>query len=211
MSLELFFGMLSAYVIGSLPFGYWIGLAHGKNLRNEGSGNIGATNVIRILGKKWGLTVFALDVLKSLVPAIFGSQFISTSMSPSEVKLLIGLSAVLGHTLSPFLKFRGGKGVAAALGAVLAATPLVAAICLGVWLILMIICGYVSLSSLIATLCTAILAGILGEPILIIVAYSLLAVYIVLKHIPNLRRLKAGQEPKLNLLGPKKPRSKYPE
>lgn len=185
---------LAAYFIGSIPFGLWIGLSRGKDLRKEGSGNIGATNVFRILGWKWGVVVFLLDVCKALGPALFARHFIEQPLLPTERALLVGMSAVVGHTFSPFLKFRGGKGVAAALGAVFGTTPMSATVAFGIWVVLFGFTGYVSLASILATISSAIVAGFMHEPILITVTYSVLALFILVKHIPNIKRLMRGEE-----------------
>ena len=199
MNWILIFSCAFAYLVGSVPFGYWIGLARGKDLLKEGSGNIGATNVFRVLGWKWGVVVFLLDISKSLVPGLIAREFVEGPPGASERALLVGMSAVVGHTFSPFLKFRGGKGVATALGAVFSSTPISAAVALVIWVLLVGLTRYVSLASILATISSAIVTGFMREPILITVTYGVLAVFILLKHVPNIRRLLKGEESRICL------------
>lgn len=183
---------VGAYVLGSLPFGLWVGRIRGVDIRALGSGNIGATNVWRVLGPGPGLVVFALDTFKGLAPAIVGSMI----AGDRAWGLACGLAAVLGHSASPFLRFRGGKGVATGLGALLGSTPIVAGLALLAFLACLAVTRYVSLSSLFASgvmVCAAFLAD---EPAAIRVAVALLAVVVVLRHRTNLARLVAGTEPR---------------
>ena len=138
--------LICSYLLGSIPFGLIIAKAHGKDLRAIGSGNIGATNVSRALGKKWAYICFVLDVLKGAVPMLVAMKVLAvTPHSPWSVMLiwiLIGCAAVLGHIFSLYLKFKGGKGVATSFGISLGLWPyftICAAIALAVWIIVLLI------------------------------------------------------------------------
>ncbi|MHC5191039.1 MAG: glycerol-3-phosphate acyltransferase, partial [Planctomycetota bacterium] len=141
-----------AYLLGAVPFGFLIAKAHGKDLRTIGSGNIGATNTVRALGKKWGIFCFVLDVLKGLIPMLLvpmlGAVGAKTA-GPSELTLwlTVGCTAVLGHIFPIYLKFKGGKGVATSLGIVLGLFPFYTLCGVGafaIWLITLLIWRYVS-------------------------------------------------------------------
>lgn len=118
------------FFLGSLPFGHWVGLTRGVDLRKQGSQNTGATNAGRILGRKWGYLVFALDMFKGWIAVWLAVQGGSTD----EVSIAAGVSAVLGHVFSPWLGFRGGKGVATSAGIFLALTPSITLILAGLWM-----------------------------------------------------------------------------
>src|SRR5215469_12904065 len=146
--------VIGSYVLGSIPFGYLAGRLGGIDIRQAGSGNLGATNVVRVLGKRYGYPVFALDVLKG-----FGAVKMSMLMAPGKPAdwnspemfgILAAMSSVLGHLYPPWLKFKGGKGVATSAGALLALTPIAAVICAVVWIIVFGITRYVSLASVTA-------------------------------------------------------------
>ena len=163
--------ILFAYLLGSVPFGLLIGLSQGKDLRKIGSGNIGATNTGRILGKKWGILCFFLDVLKSLIPMILVPilNVVDETAGPRELTLwlLVGCAAVLGHVFPVYLKFKGGKGVATSLGLVLGLWPyytLCGAAAFIVWIIGVLITRYVSLSSIIAAICFPSFPGCNNRP-----------------------------------------------
>src|SRR5438309_1342791 len=140
---------VGAYLIGSVPVGYLVARAKGIDILHFGSGNIGATNVYRALGKWLGLMVFILDVAKGAVPAVVAYQ----ASASQATAFWIGIAAVAGHCLSPFLKFRGGKGIATGLGAVMGSCPEVACCALAIFLVSLLVSRYVSLSSIIAALC----------------------------------------------------------
>src|SRR5256714_9548432 len=146
--------LAGSYLLGSIPFGFLAGRLVGIDIRQAGSGNVGATNVVRILGKRYGYPVFALDVLKG-----FGPVKIAMLMepgrppewnSPEIFGILAAMSSVLGHLYSPWLKFKGGKGVATSAGALLALTPTATLIGVAIWIIVFWLTRYVSLASLTA-------------------------------------------------------------
>src|SRR5262245_20652249 len=146
--------LIGSYLLGSIPFGYLAGRLAGIDIRETGSGNVGATNVVRVLGKRYGYPVFALDVLKG-----FGAVKISMLValgqppewnSPEMFGILAAISSVLGHLYPPWLKFQGGKGVATSAGALLALTPGPTLIGVAIWVTVFLLTRYVSLASILA-------------------------------------------------------------
>lgn len=205
----------AAYLVGSIPFGYLIARSRGVNILKEGSGNIGATNVRRVLGRGPGNLCFALDVLKGLVPTIVAGLVLGTLGNldaPTDdvwLWLLTPVLAVVGHMASPWLGFRGGKGVATGLGALLGVfwllTAAVAA-AFAVWFVVLKISRYVGLASVCAALSVplwALVFPILAEghiptsAIPMLAMSGLLAVLVVARHKGNLQRILAGTEPKI--------------
>ncbi len=189
--------LISAYLIGSVPFGYLVARTRGIDITKVGSGNIGATNVSRALGKGWALAVFLLDVGKGLGPALAGAALVPDQSR--AFALAMGLAAVLGHTASPFLRFKGGKGVATSLGALLGSAPLVGASALGAFLLVGGLSRFVSLASIGAALSLVPLGLAFGEPAAVVAAYGALALFVLWRHRANIRRLREGTEPKFRL------------
>ncbi|MGV3615881.1 MAG: glycerol-3-phosphate 1-O-acyltransferase PlsY [Fimbriimonas sp.] len=191
---------IAAYFIGAIPVGVLIARAHGVDIMSFGSGNPGATNVGRALGNKWGGIVFALDVLKGAVPAGVSQLFIREPVLGLPAQLwwfLVGAAAIAGHCLSPFLGFRGGKGIATSLGAGVGSAPMVALPAFALWIVLFKITRYVSLSSLIAVVVAVILsATVPGQAREMVPIFLLLAAFIFYRHRGNIRRLLDGTEPK---------------
>jgi len=199
--INLVFYLIVSYLIGSLTFALWIGkLVQGIDLRQHGSGNLGATNVLRILGPMWGIITLLLDTAKGLlviilVPGLFGIGSVSSG-TPWVVLGAIG--AVLGHIFTPFAGFRGGKGVATSLGSFIGLAPL-AALC-GVvgFVVTVIICRWVSLGSLVLAILFPLVASFSGPPAplryFVIGLGLLLVVLIALRHRANWRRMAAGKE-----------------
>lgn len=205
--------ILFAYLLGSIPFGYLMGKAHGKDLRQIGSGNIGATNASRVLGKKWGICCFTLDVLKGLLPMLMVPLlgFVKQESGPEMLVLwlMVGCGAVLGHIFPVYLKFKGGKGVATSLGIVLGLFPYytycgLVAFC--IWALTLSIWRYVSLSSIIAAISFPILLALsilITEtwtflqlwPLLLMAV--LMALLVIVRHTENIRRLREGNETKI--------------
>jgi len=193
--LSLVFG---AYFLGSVPFGYLaVKAVRGTDIRTLGSGNIGATNVGREIGRKWGALVFVLDVLKGLVPACAALK-----MSGPSLGALAGLAAIVGHNWPFFLGFRGGKGVATSCGVFLALFPLGVLISLGVWVGTLALWRYVSLSSMLAGVALLVCAlllqeDFLGDRKLVTLLAALAAVLSVFRHKGNIRKLLQGTETKV--------------
>jgi acyl phosphate:glycerol-3-phosphate acyltransferase len=143
--------LAAAFVLGSLPFSYWIGRMHGVNLREHGSGNLGATNVYRVVGWHWGILALVLDVAKGTAAVAVARAFAPAGMA-GLVPALGGLCAVAGHMFTPFAGFRGGKGVATGLGVFLGLAPTAAGLALAVWVAVMAFTGWVSVASGVASI-----------------------------------------------------------
>ena len=183
--------IIAAYLIGSIPTGLIVGkLIWKKDLRQFGSHNIGATNAWRILGRKAGLLIFFLDLIKGQVGALLGACIIGT---PAAM-VLGGFFAIVGHIFPLFIGFKGGKGVATGLGVLSMLMPKITAIVFVVWLILVIITRYVSVGSVVAAVLTPILAACFKEPAEFFAFALAAAAVIVWRHRENIKRLKAGRE-----------------
>lgn len=195
-------GFLLAYLMGSLPTAFIAGkIARSIDIREHGSGNVGATNVFRVLGAKWGSAVLVIDIAKSFLAVLICGPLIQEAWNTvpiSVLLLLTGMSAIAGHIWTPFLRFAGGKGVASSLGVALAVMPLAAIISLTTFLIVFSWSRYVSLGSLLAALVFPIAVTLFyrsfpGFPI--ILGTSLfLCLLIVVKHRSNIARLMKGTE-----------------
>lgn len=183
--------IFTSFLLGSIPFGYILGLLKGVDIRKHGSGNVGATNVARVLGKKYGVIVYILDFLKGFIPAFLASKLFGID---SWITVLVGLAAVLGHMFSPFLGFRGGKGVATASGVLFGISPLLALIVFAIWFLTFKRSGYVSLASIVAALSSIFLVGILNYPFPVKFLVTITAVLILVKHKSNVERLMEGRE-----------------
>jgi acyl phosphate:glycerol-3-phosphate acyltransferase len=192
-----FAAALVAYLLGSIPFGFIAGLIAGVDVREHGSGNIGATNTLRVLGKKYGYAVFVADVLKGFLAvriALWLAQF-----DPSTsyfIGILAAFFVVVGHSFPVWLRFQGGKGVAAAAGACLGLLPVATFIAVIVWLAIFFLFRFVSLASIVAAIALPISAWLLGnvaDPILL--GFSgLIAALIIFRHRSNIVRLLQGSE-----------------
>jgi glycerol-3-phosphate acyltransferase PlsY len=189
-------GGVIAYLAGSLPFGKWVAAMRGVDILKEGSGNIGATNVWRILGAKFGTLVLLLDVLKGFAPSYFLPLLADRPLGDPYWGIGFGAGAVVGHSMSPFLGFKGGKSVATALGVMIAITPEVAAISFGIFLVTLLLTRYVSLGSMLGAIAAPLLAAAFGYPVVVIAVYSALALLIVIRHRSNIDRLIKGKESK---------------
>ena len=226
-----------AFLVGSIPFGLLIARAKGIDIRAQGSGNIGATNVLRVVGRKYGILCLVLDLLKGFLPVVIAINLVHVEGRPPTVPLpalvpwgatvppdhpqaaqwthiATALAAILGHNYSPWLGFRGGKGIATSAGALLALMPAAVAVLIGVWLALFLNTRYVSVASIGAALALPLLthlgarwhrldaadpaspslwqAGAWNRPLLF--STLVIAALAVWKHRANLRRLLAGSE-----------------
>jgi glycerol-3-phosphate acyltransferase PlsY len=187
--------VIAGYLAGSLPFGYWLGRAKGLDVRTVGSGNIGASNVWRALGWRYGLPVVVLDVAKAFVPALLGVILVDDLAG-----VLAGAAAMLGHWRPIFLRFeRGGKTVAAAGGVFFAVAPLVGVATAAVWIVVFVATRYASVASIVAAMSTPFLAVLFGEPWPVVVFATGAAAAVVVLHRANLRRLRAGTENRFRL------------
>lgn len=183
-----------AYLLGSIPNGLVFGkLIWQVNLREHGSHNIGATNAWRTLGKGPGFLIFLLDFFKGFISVWLGSVLAGTPMA----MVLAGICAIIGHSCSVFLKFKGGKGVATGLGVIVMLMPLPALIVFAVWLLIVKISGYVSLGSIIAAALVPILAWLQGYAMEYTVFGLLAAAFVIVRHKANIIRLLNGSESKI--------------
>ncbi len=217
------FLILFAYLAGSIPFGFLIAHLRGIDIRKHGSGNIGATNVGRVLGRKWGGICFGLDVLKGLLPTLFAGWWLGlvrfdggpiAGASTAMLFAWLGAMAatVVGHMFPVWLGFKGGKGVATGFGALLGVWPVLTFAAIGamfVWLTSVRLCRMVGISSVLAAVCLPVFVGVqpwiarsagsaAPPPVwpFFVVACTLAAVVIV-KHRTNIARTIAGTEPKI--------------
>lgn len=199
-------GIFGAYLLGSLPSSVWVGQAYyGIDVRDFGSGNAGATNTFRVLGPKAGILVMAMDVFKGLTAVTLATVFMQLGFfAESQLilfKLVFGISAVLGHIFPIYIGFKGGKGVATLLGMVLGINPLVAAICVAVFMIVLLITRYVSLSSIIATIAfpvTLLLTNIKPNDEILVIFGLVFSVAVIFTHKKNILRILNGTENKAN-------------
>lgn len=211
--LENMLYIVLAYLIGSIPFGYLAGKLNGIDLREHGSKNIGATNAVRVLGKKWGIPVFACDFLKGYVPLTVMIQHLGqgemllSQFSLESMLWALGVmfALILGHTFTCFLHFKGGKGVATTGGCLFALSPIIGLSALLTWIIMMVITRYVSLSSMVAGLAMLVAAAyefwwndglVSGADATLLSLLLLIFVLVVYKHRSNIVRLCQGTEPK---------------
>ncbi len=192
------FGGLS-YLLGAVPFGYLVGRIMGVDIRTMGSGNIGATNVARCFGKGWGLAVFICDALKGFLSAwVFplAAARIFPQPDVSALAVACAIFAVAGHNWPVYLRFKGGKGIATSLGALLGIAPVCAVLGVGAWLLVFGVTRYVSAASITAAVVVAAGAWLLnpGDGILVPSALSALAAVAIWRHKSNIRRLLRGAE-----------------
>ena len=225
--MQLWLCPLLAFLLGSIPFGLLIAKAKGINIREHGSGNIGATNVLRVVGKKYGITCFLLDVFKGFIPVAIAVNLIQITGRPVQVPLglpdawalklaasdalqaqiahiLTALCAVLGHNYSPWVGFKGGKGIATSAGVLLALMPFAILLLLLVWALLFFTTRYVSLASIGAAAMLPLLTlwgswhhgriqdGTWNKPLFVFTV--VIAVLAIWKHRTNIQRLREGTE-----------------
>jgi glycerol-3-phosphate acyltransferase PlsY len=185
-----------AYLIGSISFAVLlVRTATGKDIRSEGSGNAGATNVLRAHGRTMGLLVAALDIAKGALAVLLVQRF---ATADPRYAAAAGFAAILGHVFPIFYGFRGGKGVATAVGAFLVLAPWATLVCIGVFVFVVAVTKYVSLGSVVAMVLLPPVAGLLFHaPRPVVLAAAGAAVLVVLKHRENLKRLVSGKERRL--------------
>ncbi len=222
--MQLWLCPLIAFLLGSIPFGLIIAKAKGINIREHGSGNIGATNVLRVVGKKYGITCLLLDALKGFVPTVIAISLIRfpgiqnpmtlsgllphasefPMLTAQMFQVLAGLCAILGHNYSPWVGFKGGKGIATSAGVLIALMPAAVVILIAIWGLVFFFSRYVSLASILAAgalplvtlwgswLHGKIQNGTWNKPLF---AFSIIiAVLAIWKHRSNIQRLLAGTE-----------------
>lgn len=187
------------YLVTAMPFGYWIGLAHGKDLTELGSKSTGATNVLRVLGKWQAILVLILDMLKGFLPLfLVANYFWEFIPRESWAFLVLTIVPLLGHSKSIYIGFKGGKSSATGFGVLLALNPLVALITILIWITTVKVSKYSSLGSIICIPLVPLWLYLFGEPLNIIIFGVAAFIYIVLiKHSTNIKRLLNGTEPKV--------------
>ncbi|RYD19005.1 MAG: glycerol-3-phosphate 1-O-acyltransferase [Verrucomicrobiaceae bacterium] len=225
--MQLWLCPLLAFLLGSIPFGLLIAKAKGINIREHGSGNIGATNVLRVVGKKYGITCLILDALKGFIPVALATNLIqiegrtiqvplgfldqwalllpaSDAMMGQTVQILTALAAVLGHNYSPWVGFKGGKGIATSAGVLLALMPFAVGVLVIVFLAVFLISRYVSLASIVAAAALPLVTlwgswhhgriqdGTWNKPLFIFTV--IIGVLAIWKHRTNIQRLRNGTE-----------------
>jgi glycerol-3-phosphate acyltransferase PlsY len=203
MTAAIFMGCaVASYFIGSIPTGFLWAKACGIDIRKVGSGNIGATNVMRTLGKGPGVAVLAIDALKGFIP-VFLAPHLFERVDTATLQIVCCVSVVAGHNWTCWLKFKGGKGVATSAGALLAFLPFPLLCALGVWLIVFVLGRYVSLASICAAVTVPVATWFRYRNVLLFVFAVVIASVAIYKHKSNIRRLLAGTE---NRIGkPKSP------
>jgi len=203
--------IIGSYLLGSTPFGLLIAKAHGKDLRSIGSGNIGATNLSRALGKKWAIVCFCLDAFKGLIPMLAATSLYSSSPSIAELflALTVGCAAVLGHIFPIYIKFRGGKGVATSFGVALGLWPyytICSLFSFAIWTVVVLVWRYISLASIAASITfpVTLVVAIMFMPSWnftnlwpLLIAAITIPIMVIARHRANIKRLLAGTESKV--------------
>jgi len=207
MDISIILFAILAYLLGSIPFAVWVSKGfHGIDVRDYGSGNAGATNVFRVLGKKWGTMVLLLDVFKGFTAANL-AHFLTNELVINNFilfQIIFGMLAVTGHLFPIFAQFRGGKGIATLLGMVFGLHYLLALGCMGVFILVLLTTGIVSISSIISTMMFGIFAyAIFGFSEPVIIFFGIFAMFLVLyTHRANIKRIWYGEEKKIRLKKP---------
>jgi acyl phosphate:glycerol-3-phosphate acyltransferase len=186
-----------SYLLGAIPFAYIVtNLLTGKDIRNYGSGNVGATNASRLMGYKYGLLVGGFDILKGFIAVLLAQALISATM-PEYLVLLAAIMAIIGHNWSIFLGFSGGKGVATTFGIILKLLPLIFIAYVLIWLSVVLLTRYVSLASIIGALALPVLVYYFKGDQNLVIFTLILAIFIIIRHSSNLKKLIRGEENRL--------------
>lgn len=191
---------VAGYLMGSVPTGYLVARSRDVDIRKVGSGNIGATNVLRVLGKPAGILVLAIDALKGalacwLLPA--AAIALAGAEAAPEVeglRIAAGLAAILGHNYTCWLRFKGGKGIATSAGVLLVWMPAALGLALLVWVLAFLVSGYVSLASVVAAFALPFIVWLTGGSATLIAVAAVLGALAIYKHRSNIQRLRAGTE-----------------
>ena len=201
--------VLIAYLLGSIPTGFLVAKARGVDIRSVGSGNIGATNVFRILGKSAGAFVLLADAAKGWLAVFVVARLVSGwfypdagSLAREWFSLCAGIAAILGHNYTCWLHFKGGKGIATSAGVLVALVPVPLLIILGIWIVVFAASRYVSLASICASFVLPFAAWFTGKNLATVIVTAALAVLAIYKHKTNIQRLMKGTE---NRIGAKQP------
>lgn len=193
MDIKALLVLAAGYLIGSIPFGYLAARLCKIDIRRHGSGNIGATNVLRVLGPVPGAIVFILDMAKGTLPVLAMRQ-----VSPDPLWIVLaGAAAILGHTFPVFLKFKGGRGVATGLGLLLGIAPDIFLAALLCFALILALTRIVSVSSMLTSLLVVVAFVTLKRPPAYSLVAGLILILIVARHLPNIKRLLAGTEPRI--------------
>lgn len=196
--IEILIAVIGAYLIGSIPTGYIIvKLFTGQDIRKTGSGSTGATNVKRVMGKKWFFIVMLLDALKGALPVLLATLFSTVFVSIGLLPVLAAVAVILGHSKSIFLNFSGGKSVASGVGTILALNIVVGLSIAVIWSIVTYISRYVSVGSIVALSLSPIIMYLCNAPIAYIIYCCIGAIYIIYLHRENIFRLIKGTESKV--------------
>jgi glycerol-3-phosphate acyltransferase PlsY len=208
--MDLLLFLIMSYALGSVSFALLAGkLLRGIDIREFGSGNVGATNAGRVLGRKVGVGVFLLDVLKGFVPAfVFARACGSGEDLLVRPGLLFGVAAILGHSFPFYLRFRGGKGVATSAGVLIAVAPLATGLALATWVVVIAVTRIVSVASIVAAIVLPCALALMewndvraGGSRDLVVVTALLALLVIFRHRANVRRLLQGVEPRIGSRG----------
>lgn len=188
----------AAYLVGAIPFGYLIGRMRGVDVRTVGSKNIGATNVYRTVGHGWGFLAFFCDFAKGLVPTLLASLYAARHPGGSALvagmPVCVGLACVVGHTLTVFMRFKGGKGVATAFGMFLALAPYPTLLAFAVFVVTVWLSHYISLGSILAAVTLGAAIWLFPATLPLRIVADVIAVFVVVKHRSNIQRLIKGCE-----------------
>ncbi len=194
----------TSYLMGSFPTAYLIGKMKRIDIRQHGSGNIGTTNAFRVLGKGAGVCVLIIDVMKGILATTLVAEIFQIHTLSSRI--FLGLAVVVGHIWTCFLRFKGGKGIAATLGVLLGITikyvnllPILLLTIL-VWGLVFLLSGYVSLSSIIAATCLPFFMAVMNQSVEVVTVSIILCIFVVLRHRSNIRRILSGMEPRAHSL-----------
>ena len=194
---------LAAYLLGSIPTGFLVGRSRGLDIRTVGSGNIGATNVFRVLGKPAGLFVLLVDALKGFLACQFAGALAWKFLMPGTdaptatlefLKITGGVCAILGHNYTCWLKFKGGKGIATSAGVMLALLPAAFGLSIGIWLIVILLTRYVSVASIAAAAVLPFAAWLVGRSPRMTGVAVVIGALAIFKHRANIQRLRNGTE-----------------
>ncbi|MHB8996183.1 MAG: glycerol-3-phosphate 1-O-acyltransferase PlsY [Armatimonadota bacterium] len=187
--------MIASYLFGGVPVGLLVGRAKGiDDIRKYGSGNIGASNVLRVIGTKAGLFVWFADALKGFIPVAIAQWALGL---PAPVVGVVAVAAMVGHCFSPYLRLTGGRGVSTSLGVIIGLNWAVGLICFAVWMIVVAVTRYISLGSMVGCALAAPLMLLFGDTLPEVIAAAVIALIVIIRHAPNIGRLLSGTERKI--------------
>jgi len=199
--LNIFYAIIAAYLIGSIPTSYLVGRVRGIDVRKEGSGNVGATNALRVIGKLPALIVLIADIFKGVFAVTFLASFFyntGIAINYNLFRTLLGLSTIAGHNWSIFLKFKGGKGVATSCGVLMVLLPAAMAVAASVFFITVWRTKYVSLGSILLSITVPIVAALSGKDFVLVMLSVTICIIICYRHKSNITRLLTGTENRIS-------------